>query len=139
MKLIRLLIIFTIITADLANAQEVTMSTTQSVLRKDLLSAMITSAKTISRIEIKEVTMGPKVIAPLHLHPCPVVGVIIEGTISFQIEGENVQYLKTDDAFYEPADERVARFDNDGEIPAKFAAFYLLGKDENELIRMLSK
>ena len=139
MNLIRLFIFITIIFAGLANAQEATMSTTPSVSRKDLLSAMITSGKTISQIEIKEVTMGPKVKAPLHLHPCPVVGVITEGTISFQIEGENVQYLKTGDAFYEPANVRVVRFDNDGEIPAKFAAFYLLGKGENELIRILSK
>jgi len=115
------------------------MPATPSVSRKDLLSAMITSGKTVSQIEIKEVTMGPKVKAPLHLHPCPVVGVITEGTISFQIEGEAVQYLKTGEAFYEPANVRVARFDNDGEIPAKFAAFYLLGKDEHELIRMLPK
>lgn len=81
--------------------------------------------------------MGPKQKAPLHLHPSPVVGVVTEGVIAYQIEGEPVQYLKAGDAFYEPANVRVARFDNDGEQPAKFTAFYLLGKDEHELIRML--
>ena len=138
MKLIRLFIFIAIFIAGFANAQEVTMSATPTVSRKDLLSAMITSGKMISQVEIKEVSMGPKVKAPLHLHPCPVVGVIMEGTISFQIEGEAVQYLKPSDAFSEPSNVRVARFDNDGEIPAKFTAFYLLGKDEHELIRMLS-
>jgi hypothetical protein len=33
---------------------------------------------------------------------------------------------------------RVARFDNDGETPARFAAFYLLEEDGQELIRMLA-
>lgn len=115
------------------------MPRTPAVTRKDLLTAMITSGKTISKIEIKEVTMGAKQKAPLHLHPCPVVGVITEGTISYQIEGESVQYLNVGDAFYEPAYVRVARFDNDGERPAKFVAFYLLGQDEEELIRILSE
>jgi len=137
MKLIQLFIFIIFFIAGLTNAQEGTMPTIPPVTRTDLLTAMIASGKTISQIEIKEVTMGPKVKAPLHLHPCPVVGVITEGAISFQIEGETVQYLKTGDAFYEPAHARIARFDNDGEIPAKFAAFYLLGKDEHELIRML--
>lgn len=113
------------------------MPTTPSITRKELLTATIPPGKTVSRVEIKEITMGPKQKAPLHLHPCPVVGVITQGTISFQIEGEPVQHLEVGDAFYEPASARVAHFDNDGEKPARFTAFYLLGEDEHELIRML--
>jgi len=123
----------------LVNAQEVTMPTTPSVTRKDLLTAMVDSEKAIVKVEIKEVTMGPKQKAPLHLHPCPTVGVITEGTISFQIEGEPVQHLKAGDAFYEPANVRVAKFDNHGDAPAKFVVVYLLGKDEHEIIRILPK
>lgn len=114
------------------------MPTTSSITRKALLTATITPEQSIASVEIKEVTLGPKQKAPLHLHPCPVVGVITEGTIAFQIEGEAVQYLKVGDAFYEPANVRVARFDNDGEKPATFAVFYMLGKDEHELIQILS-
>ena len=113
------------------------MPTTSSVTRKALLTATITPEISISSVEIKEVTMGPKQKVPLHLHPCPVVGIITEGTIAFQIEGEAVQYLEAGDAFYEPANVRVARFDNDREKPATFTVFYMLGKDEHELIRML--
>jgi quercetin dioxygenase-like cupin family protein len=108
-------------------------------LRKDLLTAMVDSEKSIAKVEIKEVTMGPKQKAPLHLHPCPTVGVITEGTISFQIEGKPVQHLKAGDAFYEPANVRVAKFDNNGDTPAKFVVFYLLGKDEHEIVRILPK
>ena len=109
------------------------------VTRKDLLTAMIDAGKSIERVEIKEVTMGPTQKAPLHLHPSPTLGVITEGLISFQIEGEPVQYLKAGDAFYESANVRVAKFDNDGDAPAKFVVFYLLEKDEHETVRILPR
>ncbi len=48
------------------------------VMRKELLTAMIAAGKSVSKIEIQEVTMGPWVEAPLHLHPCPTVGEISE-------------------------------------------------------------
>jgi len=110
---------------------------TPPITRKGLLTAMIASGKPVSRVEIQEVTMEPGIKVPLHLHPCPTVGVISEGTISFQLEGQSVHHLKVGDAFYEPADLRVAKFDNDGDVPAKFVVFYLLGENERETIRIL--
>lgn len=115
------------------------MQSTPPVIRRDLLTATITPGKAVGRVEIKEVTMGPRQDAPLHLHPCPVLGVVTEGAVSYQVEGEPVRHLVMGDAFYEPADVRVARFDNEGEKPAKFVAFYLLGTDEHELIRVLPR
>lgn len=107
-----------------------------SVSRKDLLSAFITPRHSLEKIEIKEVVLAPKLRAPLHLHPCPVVGVIQEGSIIFQVAGGQVQQLKAGDAFYEPANVWVARFDNEGVIPAKFVAVYLLDSNGQELIRL---
>jgi quercetin dioxygenase-like cupin family protein len=106
-------------------------------MRAELLTAMLDIDTPVSKVQIQEVTMGAGVKAPLHLHPCPTVGLVTEGTISFQIEGQPVQQLHTGDAFYEPANVRVAKFDNDGDVPAKFVAFYLLGKDETETVRIL--
>ena len=110
---------------------------TSSVTRKDLLTAIIASGKPVSKVEIQEITMGPGVPAPLHLHPCPTVGIVSEGAISFQIEGQPIQYLKAGDAFYEPAGVRVSKFNNDGDVPAKFVALYLLGEHEQETIHIL--
>ena len=112
---------------------------TQSVTRNDLLKAVVDSGKSVAVVEIKEVTMGPKQKAPLHFHPCPTVGVITEGEISFEIVGGPVQYLIAGDAFYEPANVRVSKFDNDGDVPAKFVVFYMLGKDEQETVCILPK
>lgn len=107
-----------------------------SVTRKLLLKAAINPEKTVAAVEIQEVTLGPKQKVPLHLHPCPTLGVVTEGTIAFQIEGQPIQQLKAGDAFYEPANVRVARFDNDGDVPAKFIVHYLLGKGEQETLRI---
>jgi quercetin dioxygenase-like cupin family protein len=112
---------------------------TQTITRKNLLKAVIDSEKSVSTVEITEVTMGPGQNAPLHFHPCPTLGVVTEGTITFQIEGRQVQHLKAGDAFYEPENVRIAKFDNDTDVPAKFAVFYLLGKDEQETVRILSE
>jgi len=83
--------------------------------------------------------MGPRQKAPPHLHPCPTMGVVTEGAIVYQIEGQAAQHLKAGDAFFEPAHARVARFDNDGDTPAKFVVHYLLSKEEHETVRVLSK
>lgn len=120
-----------------AHAQETVVSAAPSVSRKDLLSARLAQVRSLARVEAKEIVLDPGLHAPLHLHPCPVVGVVMEGGIAFQIEGEPAQRLKAGDAFYEPADARVARFDNEGAIPAKFVAFYLLDDDRQKLIRLL--
>lgn len=116
------------------HAQE---TSTPPVSRKNLLSAFITPRQSLEKIEIKEVILPPKLQAPLHLHPCPVVGVVQEGGIIFQVAGGPVQRLKAGDAFYEPANVRIARFDNEGAIPAKFVAVYLLDSNGQELIRLL--
>ena len=113
------------------------MMMTQPVMRKELLTAIIDGSKHVAKIEIQEVTMNVGIDAPLHLHPCPTVGVVTEGQIAFEIEGEQTQHLKVGDAFYEPADVRVAKFNNDGDIPAKFVVFYLLGENEKETVRIL--
>ncbi len=113
------------------------MTTTPVVSRKDLLTAVISPGKMIARVEIKEITLLPRQEAPLHFHPCPVVGVVMQGTIDYQVEGEPVQHLSVGDAFYEQADTRVAHFDNAGESMARFVAFYLLGETEKEIIRIL--
>jgi quercetin dioxygenase-like cupin family protein len=109
------------------------------VIRKDLLDAVINSDKSVSKVEIKEVTLGPGVKAPLHIHPCPTMGVVTDGSILFQIEGQEASLLKAGDAFYEPENVRVAKFDNEENIPAKFVVFYLLGRDENKTIHILAK
>ena len=115
------------------------MEMARPIMRRDLLRAIIEGGKFVNKVEIQEVTMNVGIDAPLHLHPCPTMGVVMEGAIAFEIEGEPTQRLNAGDVFYEPSNVRVAKFNNDGNVPAKFIVFYLLSNEENETIRMLNK
>lgn len=107
------------------------------IQRQELLLAAIDPEKAVNRVSLQEIRMESGATAPLHLHPCPTMGVVTEGEISFQIEGQTAQLLRAGDAFYEPAGVRVAKFDNDGSAPARFVVFYLLGSDDHETVEIL--
>jgi len=108
----------------------------EQITRKPLLTASPIN-KMVSRVEIKEINFKPLQKTGLHLHPCPVVGYIAEGSAIFQVTGGPKQTLKAGDAFFEPANSVIEHFDNASDIhPLKFIAYYLI-KDEKEIIKML--
>jgi len=109
------------------------------VVRRHLLTATIDEGRTVARIEVKEVTLFPRQRSGLHLHPCPVVGSIIKGTILYQLQGQSSRELRPGDAFFEPANTRVSHFDNVTDEPATFIACYLLGGADQDLITMLEE
>ncbi|WP_161597145.1 cupin domain-containing protein [Dyadobacter flavalbus] len=124
-------ILFLLIISMNANAQ-------QAVARKDLLAVTFDS-RAVDNVQAKEITMGAAQRAPLHRHPCPVVGYITEGTLIYQIQGQPAQTLNKGDAFYEPAETEIARFDNaSASAPLKFIVFYL-STGEQPLIEILTK
>lgn len=107
-----------------------------SVVRRDLLRVGLKS-QNVSRVEIKEVTIAPKGIAEYHLHPCPVVGYVVSGTLLFQIEGQAPEIIKSGNAFYEPKNQPILHFDNASESePLIFLAYYLL-EDQEDMITIL--
>jgi quercetin dioxygenase-like cupin family protein len=113
-------------------------ATNETIVRKPLLTAVLEPAKKAERVEIKEIEFKPGQATGLHLHPCPVMGYIAKGSVFFEVEGEVAKTLKAGDAFFEPANTKILRFDNASETePMTFIAFYLLGKDEHELIRLV--
>jgi len=93
----------------------------------------------LSSVKAVQITFPPGQKAPLHSHPCPVVGIITCGTCLLQVKGKPEQVINAGESFYEPADTPITHFDNysDNE-PMIFVAFYL--KDgEQELIELLSE
>ncbi|MCB9012684.1 MAG: cupin domain-containing protein [Bacteroidales bacterium] len=114
-----------------ANAQN-------KIVRNELLDAQF-EERTVSKVKVVEIEFPAGQKAPLHKHPCPVIGSIVEGECLVQVEGEPAKVLKAGDAFYEPADTPIIHFDNYSEKePMKFIAYYLL-KDEKDLIELLPK
>ncbi|WP_254560028.1 cupin domain-containing protein [Dyadobacter diqingensis] len=109
----------------------------QSVGRKDLLSVSLDD-RVVDKLLAKEITLTPGQHAPLHQHPCPVVGYVAEGTLVYQILGQPARTLSAGDAFYEPAGTAIARFENaSADKPLKFIAFYL-SHGEQPLVKILS-
>ncbi|WP_455672255.1 cupin domain-containing protein [Phocaeicola sp.] len=108
----------------------------KNVARTNLLSIQLKEKQGLSKVEIKKVVIPINGKAEYHLHPCPVVGHIVSGTLLFQIEGEKPQLIKAGEAFYEPKNKPILHFDNalDSE-PLVFMVYYLV--EENEDLLML--
>ena len=138
-KVLKLFVFPTLLFCAAVSAEENVQPVVTKGIVRDLLTAGISPDKPISRVQIQEITFPPKRKGPLHLHPIPVFTVIEEGAVTFQIEGEPARHFKAGDAFYEPANVRISRIDVEGETPAKLAVIYLLGKDDQELVRVLPK
>lgn len=111
-----------------------------AIPRKPLLTAPLQPPRAVERVEIKEIELAPGQRTGLHRHPCHVVGYIAAGSIVYQLEGHPSKLLQAGDAFHEPENARMLRFDNASETaPAKFIACYLLGPGEERLIEMLER
>jgi len=104
--------------------------------RKPLIKVSM-DRRTVSSVDVRQITFEPGQETGKHTHPCPVMGYIAKGAVLFQIEGQPVQELPEGSAFYEPADTVILRFDNasDSELMT-FIAYHLLD-GQQDLIRML--
>ena len=81
-------------------------------------------------IEFRRIQIVPGHAAGLHVHNGPVVGSILDGSATFQIEGEPESILGPGDVFFEPEGAHIARFDarDDG---VTFLAYFLLDEGQD--------
>jgi quercetin dioxygenase-like cupin family protein len=106
-----------------------------AISREVLLEARLRDAKQTERIQAFRTHIPAGVAAGLHVHNCPVVGSIVEGTVTYQIEGEAARVLAPGDMFFEPEGARIARFDAMAE-GVTLLAYYLLGPGQEPVIEM---
>jgi quercetin dioxygenase-like cupin family protein len=107
-----------------------------TIERKQLLKVPLREW-TARDVDVRSLEFAPGQKTGVHVHPCPVVGYIVEGSAIMQIEGQPAQRMEPGSAFHQPAGVRIARFDNAShERPLHFVAMYLL-KGEQALIEML--
>lgn len=90
----------------------------------------------IERVEVRRITMAPGHPAGLHVHNGPVLGNVLAGSVTYQLEGEPSQELRPGDVFYEPAGARVARFDA-GPDGAEFLGYFPLAAGQQPELTML--
>jgi quercetin dioxygenase-like cupin family protein len=107
--------------------------------RKELLQAVFEGARSITNVRVHEIHFPPGQKGGLHYHPGPVTGYILRGVAELEVEGETPQVLPAGSAFYEPAEKRIRRFDNQSDSEEMvFLAFYLLDGDQS-IIEMLDR
>ena len=110
--------------------------TQKQIDRKPLIKVSM-DRRTLSSVDVRQITFEPGQETGKHTHPCPVAGYIAKGAALLQVEGEPVQELPEGSAFYEPADTVILRFDNASDSERMtFIAYYLLD-GQQDLIRML--
>jgi quercetin dioxygenase-like cupin family protein len=57
----------------------------QPITRTALMSVPLPAAKNTSHVEARRIRLRPGTVAGLHVHNCPVVGNIVEGSVTYQI------------------------------------------------------
>lgn len=108
------------------------------ITRTVLLEALLDPTKLTGRVEVQRIDLGPGQASPPHLHPCPVLGLVLKGAVRFQLEGGPERILRAGEAFYEPAGVAVPHFDNaSGTEGMSFVAFYLMDRNGEEKVRIL--
>ena len=73
----------------------------QTIDRQQLLAAAL-GDRNVSKVDVRRITLAPGQRSGRHLHPCPVLGYIVDGAAVVQVEGQPEQRLLAGDAFYEP-------------------------------------
>lgn len=90
---------------------QATPSADQPVVREVVLDERFAGVKPTARVEVRRIRMLPNHSGGLHVHNSPVFGVILAGSVIYQIEGSPETELRAGDVFYEPEGVRIARFD----------------------------
>lgn len=78
------------------------------------------------RAEVIEVNYPPGGSTPPHSHPCPVIGVVVEGSIRSQVKGQPEAVYQAGQSFYEPPNGvHLVSANADNSKPAKLLAFFV--------------
>jgi quercetin dioxygenase-like cupin family protein len=110
-----------------------------AIVRKPLPDASIAPDKNVHLAKMVSIAFRPGQKTGVHIHPIPVIGYVVQGTIVFQIDGQPAKTLTAGSAFAEPANAKILVFDNAStQEPASFVACYLMGADDRELIKMVN-
>jgi len=110
------------------------------IKRTPLASHALTPPKPVSHVEVVRLDFLPGMVTPLHQHPVPVIGYVEQGAFDVQIEGQPLHRYKAGDSILEPANTRIAHFDNVSKTePAVLIATYLAGPGDKSLITLLPK
>jgi quercetin dioxygenase-like cupin family protein len=106
------------------------------IVRTPLITSRFPSPRTVAEARGVTIRFTPLQQTGRHIHPIPVIGYVVSGEVVLQVQGSAPQTIKAGEAFYEPADTLIERFDNPSRTEgATFVAIYLMGPGDTEVIR----
>jgi quercetin dioxygenase-like cupin family protein len=106
--------------------------------RTPIATHELSAGKTASAIQVVRLDFAPGQPTGLHEHPVPVIGYVLQGAFTVQVDGKPAQNFTEGQSIYEPANTRIDRFDNASQTtPAVLIATYLTGPDDRSLITFL--
>lgn len=77
-----------------------------------------------------EVNYGPGESSPIHTHPCPVLGYVVNGAVRMQVDGGPETVYRRGEGFYEPPNAVHGISANASSTePAKFLAAFVCDHD----------
>jgi quercetin dioxygenase-like cupin family protein len=78
------------------------------------------------KVSAVEVVYEPSGASPVHSHPCPVVGYVVQGAVRMKVKGQPERIVHAGESFYEAANgiHEVSANASDLE-PAKFVAYFV--------------
>ena len=103
------------------------------VVRETVLDVRLPKTTRLDRIEVRRIRILPGHAAGLHVQNGPVVGSIVEGSVVYQVEGEQRSVLGPGEVFHAPEGARIARFDA-GDEGITFLAYFLLSAGQEPTI-----
>lgn len=82
------------------------------------------------KVTLVEVNYGPGESALPHIHPCPVIGYVLEGTLRTQMKGASEAVYKAGESFFEAPNEIHQRSANGSRSESvKFLAYFVCDHD----------
>ncbi len=78
------------------------------------------------KISVLEVSYAPAGASPVHSHPCPVIGYVVEGSIRTRVKGQPEKIYHVGETFYEAPNAIHEISENASDVtPAKFIAYFV--------------
>jgi quercetin dioxygenase-like cupin family protein len=109
------------------------------ITRVVVLDQSLPAPLAVQRVEVRRITIEPNAVVGAHVHNGPVFGSIESGSAVYQqgADAEEV-LLRPGDVFYEPAAERISRFDAQDE-GVTFLAYFPLGPGQEATLDLIEE